>query len=192
MAMSVSGDALSTPRLFRLQAIPSRRPCATKCRDLHKSRLTHEPTSPWHLCSPYLAAATTTSQAQALADCLPLPPRSPSGEQSNMEMMQRIIRADYVLPPHKPVSAECADLIRRLLTLEPSHRITIAGALGLRQLGAVLGAVQRGPVGVGMACAVGASQRWPLSGDLPVHGHSRALLYAEQASAAQELHMQHI
>ena len=35
---------------------------------------------------------------------------------SHTEIMKRIMAADYKLPPSRPVTAECADLLSRILT----------------------------------------------------------------------------
>ena len=40
---------------------------------------------------------------------------------------QRILNMDYVLPAHVRVSAECRDLLGRILVADPATRITLAG-----------------------------------------------------------------
>ncbi|KAK9828933.1 hypothetical protein WJX72_002887 [[Myrmecia] bisecta] len=40
-------------------------------------------------------------------------------------ILQRILQVDYHLPPNKPVSPECRDLLTRILVADPHKRITI-------------------------------------------------------------------
>eukprot|EP00891_Asterochloris_glomerata_P004465 jgi/Astpho2/4465/fgenesh1_pm.00067_%23_14_t len=46
---------------------------------------------------------------------------------SHTEIMKRIMAADYKLPPSRPVTAECADLLSRILTRSPDDRISLQG-----------------------------------------------------------------
>lgn len=41
------------------------------------------------------------------------------------KVLQRILVVDYVFPPKVPVSAECKDLISRILVADPNERITV-------------------------------------------------------------------
>lgn len=40
--------------------------------------------------------------------------------------LQRIMKAQYDIPADVVLSPECQDMLRRLLTVRPRHRITIA------------------------------------------------------------------
>ena len=40
-------------------------------------------------------------------------------------ILERILRVDYVIPPDKPVSAECCDLLARVLVADPAARATV-------------------------------------------------------------------
>lgn len=43
-----------------------------------------------------------------------------------MSPAQRILHTDYALPQHVRVSAECCDLLHRILVADPAARISLA------------------------------------------------------------------
>lgn len=43
----------------------------------------------------------------------------------SVQVLQRVIKADFVFPPDIPVSAECKDLISKILVVDPEKRLTV-------------------------------------------------------------------
>lgn len=42
-----------------------------------------------------------------------------------MQVLQRVIRADYTFPRNIPISEECKDLLRKILVVDPTKRLSV-------------------------------------------------------------------
>jgi len=63
-----------------------------------------------------------------LAGCYPFErPEDKHDNQRLQKMIQRILKVDYKPPPHLKLSADCQDLMSKILTADPAKRITIDG-----------------------------------------------------------------
>ena len=49
---------------------------------------------------------------------------SPFTEEGGVRLMEQIITADFVFPPHPPISEEARDLIQKLLVVDPEERLS--------------------------------------------------------------------
>lgn len=48
---------------------------------------------------------------------------------SKRHYIRKMVKADYTMPEDVPVSAECKELVQRLLVPEPSHRMSMRDIL---------------------------------------------------------------
>jgi serine/threonine-protein kinase SRK2 len=43
----------------------------------------------------------------------------------DVQVLQRVIRGDYVFPRNFPISDECKDLLSKILVVDPEKRLTV-------------------------------------------------------------------